>query len=325
MSANVMGNSPTNSSASQLDNAAKLNQQVPLEDSSSLQAAAVIADPSDSTSQDDLAAGSPEAAAAAAAAGATEASAARPSRCPFSVGSQLIPPGPARCPFHAHRVPADFQMKTANVPLALRGRTHQTSDGTARLLADIGGGDRIRELCTRFYALLFEDPVLSQFIFETDGAVAHGQRLADWIIEKMDADQTPWTDSGRLGMRQPSHFRAWNNRARHPAVRGSHFKLDDTRMWMRLHFLAARETKLGPNDHPAFWSWYQRFIGHFIAVYDRQAPAFVAESAEWSAKPQNVKTYLDAGRRFNDVIVPRPGYSEDFDDTYDNDLSRYGY
>ena len=40
---------------------------------------------------------------------------------------------------------------------------------------DIGGGDRIREMTTRFYAHVFEDAELRKFIFEGDGAAAHGQ------------------------------------------------------------------------------------------------------------------------------------------------------
>ena len=233
-----------------------------------------------------------------------------PTRCPFARADQLIEPGaPVRCPFHAHNVPEKFQLKE-EVPLNLYGRTHYTSEATAELLADIGGPDRIREMCTRFYAQFFEDPVLVQFIFETDGAEAHGQRLADWIIEKMDENQKPWTESGRHGMRQPSHYRAWNNRARHPAVRGDHFKLDDARIWMRLHFWAAREAGLGPQQHPVFWNWYKKFLGHFIRVYDRGAPPYVDESAAWSANPKNIIRYIENGRRMVDVIRARPGYVE---------------
>ena len=233
-----------------------------------------------------------------------------PARCPFANAARPInvkPGAKLRCPFHAHAVPDAFHVKDS-VPLNLHGRTHYTSDATAELLADIGGGDRIRELCTRFYALMFLDPVLYQFIFETDGAEEHGKRLADWIIQKMDEDQKPWSESGRWGMRQPSHYRAWNNHRRHPEVRGDHFKLDDTRIWMRLHFWAVREAGLGPDQHPVFFEWYKSFIGHFVRVYERSAPSYVTDSAEWSANPANIKKYLDGGRRMKDVIMPRPGY-----------------
>ena len=74
-----------------------------------------------------------------------------------------------------------------------------------------------------------------------DGAEAHAKRLADWVIEKMGGEGKPWTESGRYGMRQPSHHQAWNSSKRHPSVRGRHFDLVDTRIWMRLHFWAGRE------------------------------------------------------------------------------------
>ena len=86
-------------------------------------------------------------------------------------------------------------------------------------------------MCTRFYARAFEDSLLAPFMtVYNDGAVNHAQRLADWIIEKMGGEGTPWTNSGRYGMRQPTHFKAWNSLARDPSVRGEHFKLDDTRV-----------------------------------------------------------------------------------------------
>ncbi len=128
-------------------------------------------------------------------------------RCPFSnLDKPIVAGAPVRCPFHAHQVPESFHV-TSPVPLNVHGATHYRSDATADLLRDIGGGDRIREFCTRFYALFFADPVLKQFLFETDGPEAHAKRLADWIIQKMDEGQEPWTESGRWGMRQPSHHR----------------------------------------------------------------------------------------------------------------------
>ena len=195
------------------------------------------------------------------------------------------------CPFHQH-VAMKAELRES-VPLAIRGNTHQVSQGTAELLEDIGGGDKVRELCTRFYARAFEDVTLKPFFFEKDGATAHGKRLADWIIEKMGGEGTPWTDSGRLGMRQPSHFKAWNNSKRPLADRGNHFNLVDSRVWMRIHFWAARE--LGLHQHKVFWEWYQKFIRHFIRVYERSAVDFVAEDAEWSSSPTNIHAYINNG------------------------------
>ena len=54
-------------------------------------------------------------------------------------------------------------------------------------------------MCTRFYAHVFDDYQLDKFMFMDDGAEMHGKKLADWIIEKMGGEGTPWTDSGRLG------------------------------------------------------------------------------------------------------------------------------
>ena len=77
---------------------------------------------------------------------------------------------------------------------------------TARLLRDIGGGDRIREMTTRFYGHVFKDRELHKFIFATDGEAAHGKRIGDWIVENMGGEGDVWTDSGREGMREVGMF-----------------------------------------------------------------------------------------------------------------------
>ena len=143
--------------------------------------------------------------------------------CPFADLSIAISPLDSErgCPFsfHSHRQFDETSVTIKDsVPLAvsLMG-THRVSEGSAALLADIGGGDRIREVCTRFYARMHEDSHLKQFLFLDDGPVHHGKRLADWIVEKMGGEGKPWTDSGRFGMRQPSHHAAWNSARRHPS------------------------------------------------------------------------------------------------------------
>jgi len=233
---------------------------------------------------------------------ATSAAGSAVAACPFADLQRTFAPDkpPEGCPFHAHKpfVEADVKI-TGTVPVALRGNTHVVSKGSEDLLLDIGGGDRIREFCTRFYTRMHIDTHLQQFLFLDDGPVAHAKRLADWIIEKMGGEGKPWTDSGRYGMRQPSHHQAWNNPKRHRSVIGDHFQLDDTRVWMRLHFWAARES--GLDKHPAFWDWYKGFIGHFIRVYERRAPPYVEESAAWSADPANIAVYLK-DLRMHDVI-----------------------
>ncbi|KAF0697292.1 hypothetical protein As57867_011960, partial [Aphanomyces stellatus] len=185
------------------------------------------------------------------------------------------------------------------VDLVVDHGTFTTTAKSANLLHDIGGGDKIREVCTRFYARAFLDDQLKPFFFEEDGATAHGQRLADWIVQKMGGEGTPWSDSGRWGMRQPSHAKAWYNEKRHPSVRGNHFNLVDSRTWMRIHFWAAREC--GLEAHAAFWDWYVRFLQHFIAVYEWRAVPFAAEDASWAANPDNVDAYIQNGHRMPDL------------------------
>jgi len=119
-------------------------------------------------------------------------------------------------------------------------------------------------------------------MFEDDSAAHHGKRLADWIIEKMGGEGEPWTDSGRLGLRQVSHSKAWYSEKREPSKRGRRFKLDDCQIWMRLMFWAARDE--GMAQHKPFFNWYVDFIKHFIRVYERTAPPYAEESAAWSAK-----------------------------------------
>ncbi len=170
-------------------------------------------------------------------------------------------------------------------------------------------------MTTRFYAHAFRDVNTSQFFFLEDGAEMHGKRLGDWIIEKMDLNNKAWTDSGRYGQRQPSHHAAWNSSRRSLEVRGKHFGLKDTRIWMRLMFYAGFET--GVNKHTPFWAWWQQFLGHFIAVYERYAPRYVEDSERWAADPGNYKEYaangfvmpdegvLDNGPRMVDLIAER--------------------
>ena len=221
--------------------------------------------------------------------------------CPFA-NLQVSVEEVKGCPFHAHTVPEKYRVNHP-VRLNVKGGTHYLSARTASLLADIGGGDRIREFVTRFYSRAFLDAHIKEFFFADDGATAHAKRLADWIIQKMGGEGEPWTDSGRLGMRQPSHSAAWHSNKRHPSRRGDHFKLDDCRIWMRLHFWAAREC--GLSEHVAFWDWYVQFIAHFVGVYERTAPRYAPVDAEWSEDPRNITAYEENGYLMKDVIGRR--------------------
>ena len=98
-------------------------------------------------------------------------------------------------------------------------------------------------------------------------------------------------------------------------------------------FWSAREQGLLENENFAYW--FVGFIGHFVKIYESTAPMFAREvrpfarvrrphgpsrfisssitalitlthppthqSARWSADPANIQTYLDNGRRMDDV------------------------
>ncbi|KAG1655426.1 hypothetical protein FOA52_009097 [Chlamydomonas sp. UWO 241] len=172
--------------------------------------------------------------------------------------------------------------------------------GSAFLLSSVGGGDALRLMCSRFYQNAFADATLAPFMFEEDGAVAHGKRLGDWIVQKLGGEGSPWSTSGRNGMRSTAHAHAWNSQNRPAQDRGRRFKLPDCRVWMRLHFLACRETGLA--DHAEFMRFYVEFIQHFVGVYERSAPAYAQESAAWSADPANVQRYRENGCKMIDVL-----------------------
>ena len=144
------------------------------------------------------------------------------------------------CPFHRH----------AGGPYAIKevldaSKTWDTRE-SSQLLRDIGGGDRIREMCTRFYARAFEDSILKPFFFNDDGATQHAKRLGDWIIEKMGGEGTPWSDSGRSGLRQETHFKAWFSKKRDVKDRGTRFQLGIDFMRI-MHIIGF---SINPTDQP---------------------------------------------------------------------------
>merc|ERR1711977_798553 len=101
--------------------------------------------------------------------------------------------------------------------------------------------------------------------------------------------------------RSSAHFAAWHSPKREPHKFGERFEFDDARVWMRIHFWAAREVGLFEPQYASFMDYYTRFIGHFIGIYAPGAPPFTRESARWSADPQNIAMYLAAGRTMTDV------------------------
>jgi len=195
----------------------------------------------------------------------------------------------SQCPFHKKRHEA-----------ALIPNSKEKIYETDELLKSIGGGDKVRQMCTRFYAHAFEDQTLTKFMFEKDCAAAHGQRLADWFIERMGGEGTPWADSGRSGLRQYSHFRAWNSSKRPEEELGIRFKLDDCRVWMRLMFWSMRE--VGLDKQPTFVHWFSAAIERFIGIYERSAPPYTKRDLKWSEKKKNIDKYISDDFLMKDVV-----------------------
>lgn len=223
--------------------------------------------------------------------------------CPIeNVSNQIEFEKFTSCPFHktTHKTVPGKQEVKSFPSKSLPHENLQNSKFTADLLKDVGGGDKIRQMTTRFYAHAFEDETLSKFMFDTDGAAAHGQRLGDWIIEKMGGEGDVWTNSGREGMRRVSHSRAWNCDKRKDEKRGQRFKLDDSRIWMRLMFWSGRE--VGLSQHEAFWKWYNTFLKTYIGIYTRTAPPYTKYDAEWSKNKNNIQKYIESGKAMTDVI-----------------------
>ena len=177
----------------------------------------------------------------------------------------------------------------------------------------VGGIAKFREMTNTFYNKLFKTRNWTPS-FEIE--VIHGERFASWIGEKMGLG-TPWSDERQTRTtcpfqskghtfetphdRSSSHFAAWHSPKRSDEKWGRHFKLDECRVWMRLHFWSAREVGMF-NSCPEFMDYYVRFIAHFVSVYERTAPQFARESARWSAKKENVDAYLANNRTMQDVI-----------------------
>jgi len=201
------------------------------------------------------------------------------------------------------------------VPLNVVDRSHKANRATKALVRSIGGLPTLRKFTARFYERCFVDQHVDQFIRRHDDH--HGERFALWIAEKF-GDGTPWTEERRTrgadvmridGQtkhvahdRSSAHFAAWNSPKRPAHKRGDRFKPDDARVWMRLHFWAARDIGLFEPEHAAFMNYYVKFIAHFIGVYSSKAPPFTRESARWSADQQNIDRYLANGNLMSDVI-----------------------
>jgi truncated hemoglobin YjbI len=205
------------------------------------------------------------------------------------------------------------------VPLATSGGSFSGSRASAALLRRIGGGAAVHRLLEAFYAKMFVDGHISQFVMSQ--ADPHAARLANWIIEKMGGEGDVWSrervERGKCPVavhlpmrgehvvhdRTSAHVAAWFCPARPEHRLGEHFKLHDTRVWMRLMFWSCRETGLFADK--VFESWFVRFIGHFIRVYEGMAPLFTRDSARWSLDEGNIAAYRASGNTMPaDVLGP---------------------
>lgn len=199
------------------------------------------------------------------------------------------------------------------VPLRMggRGRTHVPTSESASLIDDIGGLPTLEKMTNSFYDKAFRDVTLDRFIRSHDDP--HGSRFARWIHQKLTGS-TLWDEERSTRSDAPvevanghtivvhdrtsAHVAAWHSAKRPSNEVGRHFKLDECRVWMRLHFWALRECNLDKS----FVDYYIRFIGHFVSVYEGSAPAFARDSYRWSADPKNIEKYTVDGYKMKDVL-----------------------
>ena len=198
------------------------------------------------------------------------------------------------------------------VPLRMGGggRTHVVSEGSKKLMEEVSLED-LQKMTESFYDKAFQDATLDKFIRSHDDP--HGTRFAKWIHQKLSGSQVWDHDRYERNLepvplagghthvvhdRSSAHVAAWYSPKRPSHEVGRHFKLDECRVWMRLHFWALREGGFPKS----FEDYYIRFIGHFVRVYEGSAPAFARDSWRWSANPQNIATYIQNGRQMTDVL-----------------------
>ena len=208
--------------------------------------------------------------------------------------------------------PHSFQF----IPLRMGGNggTHKPSQGSKALIEHEVSLKDLKRMTTIFYELAFQDPTLDKFI--RSHGDPHAARFAKWIHQKLSGsnlwdkdrksrDLTPKPIAGgRTAVvhdRTSAHAAAWYSPKRPSEEVGRHFKLDECRVWMRLHFWAMRQSGI-VEQSPSFADYYVRFIGHFVSVYERTATLFARESFRWSASQKNIDTYLKNGRVMKDVV-----------------------
>ena len=202
------------------------------------------------------------------------------------------------------------------VPLKMGGNggTHKPSTESRALIEREVSYEDLKKMTDKFYENAFQDATLDKFIRSHDDP--HGTRFAKWIHQKLSGsnvwdldcqnrDLTPRpVAGGRTAVvydRTSAHAAAWYSPKRPSNEVGRHFTLEECRVWMRLHFWAMRETGLMEKS-PSFADYYVRFIGHFVAVYERSATKFARDSLRWSENPKNIERYIKNGRKMKDVL-----------------------
>jgi hypothetical protein len=202
------------------------------------------------------------------------------------------------------------------VPLRMGGRggTHMISEGSLALIKNEVSLDDLKKMTAAFYKLAFQDETLDKLI--RSHSDPHGDRFAKWIHQKLSGsnvwdrdrqqrDPTPVQVAGGRSTvvhdRSSAHAAAWYSPKRPEKEVGRHFKLDECRVWMRLHFYGMRQSGI-VEQSPSFADYYVRFIGHFVSVYEGSATLFARESFRWGAKQSNFDQYIDNGRVMKDVL-----------------------
>ena len=213
---------------------------------------------------------------------------------------------------HYHAGPKPFRF----IPLRMGGNggTHLTSPECIAMMREEVSLADLKAMTTKFYENAFQDVTLDALIRSHDDP--HGARFAKWIHQKLSGsnvwdkdrksrDLTPVVVAGgRTAVvhdRSSAHAAAWYSPKRPRNEVGRHFKLDECRVWMRLHFWAVRESGMMEKS-PTFADFYLRFIGHFVRVYEAAAPQFARDSFRWSANPKNIEQYIKNGRHMKDVL-----------------------
>jgi hypothetical protein len=202
------------------------------------------------------------------------------------------------------------------VPLNINRNSHQYSEDTISFMDDGITLNDLQNMTELFYDKAFQDVTLDKFLRSKDDP--HGSRFAKWIYTKLTGSNVWDNDCYQrrkehnvitlannhmivVHDRSSAHVAAWNSIKRPSNEVGRHFKLDECRVWMRLHFWSLRDSGLIEKS-PTFANYYIRFIGHFVRVYENNAPIFARDSFRWSLSKENIKQYINNGRKMKDVL-----------------------